>query len=48
MWLSAPFPPPQKNRHIGGGGGIGGAQAVDVDYGGMSFEVSQLDAVLEL
>lgn len=33
-------------RHLGGGGER--SRAVDVDYGGMNFEISQLDAVLEL
>lgn len=30
-----------------GGEGCGGAAAIDVDYGGMHFEVSQLDVVLD-
>jgi hypothetical protein len=30
-----------------GAGGGGGAAAIDVDYGGMHFEVSQLDVVLD-
>jgi len=33
-------------RHLGAGSNRG--TAVDVDYGGVSFEVTQLDGVLEL
>jgi hypothetical protein len=33
-------------RHLGAGGNRG--TAVDVDYGGVSFEVTQLDGVLEV
>jgi hypothetical protein len=33
-------------RHLGAGGNRN--TAVDVDYGGVSFEVTQLDGVLEL
>jgi hypothetical protein len=32
-----------KNSHLGGGG-----NAVDVDYGSMHFEVSQLDVSLDV
>ena len=32
-----------KNSHLGGGG-----NAVDVDYGSMHFEVSQLDVSLDI
>jgi hypothetical protein len=34
-------------RHLGGSGSNGNT-AVDVDYGGASFEISQLDGVLEI
>jgi hypothetical protein len=34
-------------RHIGGGAQER-SRAVDVDYGGMHFQISQLDGVLEL
>jgi hypothetical protein len=34
-------------RHLGSGGTNRGT-AVDVDYGGASFEVAQLDGVLDL
>ena len=35
-------------RHIGGGPQPEQSRAMDVDYGGMNFEISQLDAVLTL
>jgi len=40
-----PFPPAIQSisRHVGGGG-----NAVDVDYGSMLFEVSQLDISLDI
>jgi hypothetical protein len=33
-------------RHIGAGGG--GGTAVDVDYGGVSFDITQIDGVLDV
>eukprot|EP00882_Tetradesmus_deserticola_P005160 GHRQ01005435.1.p1 GENE.GHRQ01005435.1~~GHRQ01005435.1.p1 ORF type:complete len:211 (+),score=89.28 GHRQ01005435.1:235-867(+) len=38
---------PDLEGHLGGSGSDGNT-AVDVDYGGVSFEVSQLDGVLEI
>ncbi|WIA33159.1 hypothetical protein OEZ86_006307 [Tetradesmus obliquus] len=38
---------PDLEGHLGGSGSNGNT-AVDVDYGGVSFEISQLDAVLEI
>ncbi|KAF8067322.1 hypothetical protein HT031_002370 [Scenedesmus sp. PABB004] len=39
---------PDLEGHLGGPAGGGGSTAVDVDYGGVSFEITQLDGVLEI
>lgn len=44
--VGAPFVLLCSFRHLGGSGNSN--TAVDVDYGGVSFEISQLDAVLDL
>jgi hypothetical protein len=35
-----------RHRHLGSGSSRG--TAVDVDYGGVSFEITQIDGVLDL